>query len=94
MKLQVKIAESVLPKKEGVTQSVIVEFIDDKDKQPFEILFYDIDPYNSGLRKWEVWEFNVKWKSEVFMDEKTGEKSYFTHLICNKVSPIHELGRK
>lgn len=26
----------------------------------------------------------IKWESEVYKDPKTGEKSYFTHLICEK----------
>lgn len=94
MKLQVRIAESVIPQNDKVPQSVIVEFLDDKEKQTFEILFYNLNPYQIGLRKWEVWEFNVKWKSEIFTDEKSGVKSYFTHLICDKVFPIHQLGRK
>lgn len=93
MKLQAKIKESIKLKEGNLPQSVIVEFVDDKEGQDFEVLFYDIDPYRHGLRKWDVWELNVKWKSEIFTDTKTGVKSYFTYLVCDKVKPIFQMGK-
>ena len=45
MKLKAIIRESVELKKGNEPQSVIVEFVEDKDKQNFEVLFYDLDPY-------------------------------------------------
>ena len=45
MKLQAIIRETVEPKQGKLPQSVIVEFLGDKEKQHFEVLFYDLDPY-------------------------------------------------
>ena len=45
MKLQARIKEDPDLKKGNEPQSVIVEFVEDKDKQNFEVLFYDLDPY-------------------------------------------------
>lgn len=91
MKLKAKIVESVPLKVGDYPQSVIVEFVGDKEKQHFEILFFDIDPYNLKIRKWDVWELSIKWKSEVFTDSKTGNNSYFTTLICDKCEPIFQM---
>ena len=91
MKLQARIKEGPDLKKGNEPQSVIVEFVGDKEKQLFEVLFYDVDPYREGIRKWDIWELTIKWKSEVFTDEKTGKKSYFTYLICSKAKPIVQM---
>ena len=91
MKLQARIKEAVDMKNGTEPQSVIVEFVGDKEKQLFEVLFYDLDPYREGIRKWDIWELTIKWKSEVFTDEKTGKKSYFTYLICSKAKPIVQM---
>ena len=91
MKLQARIKEDPDLKKGNEPQSVIVEFVEDKDKQHFEVLFYDLDPYRQGIRKWDICELTIKWKSEVFTDEKTGKKSYFTYLICSKAKPIVQM---
>ena len=91
MKLQARIKEGPDLKKGNEPQSVIVEFVGDKEKQLFEVLFYDVDPYRECIRKWDIWELRIKWKSEVFTDEKTGKKSYFTYLICSKAKPIVQM---
>ena len=91
MKLKAIIRESVELKKGNEPQSVIVEFVEDKEKQHFEVLFFDLDPYREGIRKWDIWELTIKWKSEIFEDEKTGKKSYFTNLTCSKVKPIVQM---
>ena len=91
MKLQARIKEAVDMKNGIAPQSVIVEFVGDKEKQLFEVLFYDLDPYREGIRKWDIWELTIKWKSEVFTDEKTGKKSYFTYLICSKAKPVVQM---
>ena len=91
MKLKAIIRESVELKKSNEPQSVIVEFVEDKEKQHFEVLFFDLDPYREGIRKWDIWELTIKWKSEVFTDEKTGKKSYFTYLICSKAKPVVQM---
>ena len=91
MKLKAIIRESVELKKGNEPQSVIVEFVEDKEKQHFEVLFFDLDPYREGIRKWDIWELTIKWKSEVFEDEKTGKKSYFTYLICSKAKPVLQM---
>ena len=36
--------------------------------------------------------FGIKWESEIFTDEKTKVKSYFTHLICSKAEPFCKVG--
>ena len=91
MKLKAIIRESVELKKGNEPQSVIVEFVEEKEKQHFEVLFFDLDPYREGIRKWDIWELTIKWKSEIFEDEKTGKKSYFTYLTCSKVIPIVQM---
>ncbi|MFN3021806.1 hypothetical protein ACK1KB_12645 [Chryseobacterium sp. TY3] len=91
MKLQAIIRETVEPKQGKLPQSVIVEFLGDKEKQHFEVLFYDLDPYDLKIRKWDTWELTIKWKSEIFVDSKTKAKSYFTYLVCNKAVPIHQM---
>ncbi|ROI08119.1 hypothetical protein EGI11_10730 [Chryseobacterium sp. H3056] len=93
MNLKAVIRESVNLKVDGQPQSVIVEFVGDKKKQHFEILFYDLDPYNEGIRKWDTWELSIKWKSDIFVDPKTGKKSYFTYLLCDKAVPVHQMGK-
>ena len=91
MKLQARIAEGVDLKVDNHPQSIIVEFTEDKSKQRFEVMCYDFDPYQHGIRKWDIWELNVKWKSQIFEDEKTGHKSYFTYLFCTKAKPIMQM---
>ena len=91
MKLQAIIRETVEPKQVDLLQSVIVEFVDDKEKQHFEVLFYDFDPYHHKIRKWDTWELTIKWKSEIFVDPKTKAKSYFTYLFCTRATPVHQL---
>ena len=68
MKLQAIIRETVEPKPVDLPQSVIVEFVGDKEKQHFEVLFYDFDPYQHKIRKWDTWELTIKWKSDIFID--------------------------
>jgi len=34
------------------------------------------------MRKWDIWDLKIKFESEIFTEEKTGKKSYFTHMIC------------
>lgn len=89
MKFKAVIIESVLPD----NNKIIVYFEQDKEKQHFEIEC-KFDAFNLGLRKWEVWELQIKFRSEIFEDPKTKVKSYFTHFICNVATPIHEMGRK
>lgn len=91
MKLQAIIRETVEPKHGKLPQSVIVEFVGDKQKQHFEVLFYDFDPYHLKIRKWDTWELTIKWKSEIFVDPKTEAKSYFTYLFCTKATPVHQM---
>lgn len=71
-------------------KSIIVEFEGDKKKQIFEVkcLF---SPFYLKMRKWDSWYLNIKWESEIFTEEKTGEKSYFTHLICTKAELFHSI---
>lgn len=62
---------------------MVVEFEGDKKKQHFEVKC-SFNPHEHKFRKWDVIDMWIKWESEVFEDPKTGEKSYFTHLICDK----------
>lgn len=79
MKLRGRIIEDVKIN----DKSVIVQFYGDKDDQHFEVncLF---SPFYLEMKKWDSWDFYLKLKSEVFTEPKTGQKSYFTHLICKK----------
>ena len=49
MKLQAKIIESAIPKNGVEKQSIFIEFIDDNDKQHFEISIEDFDAYYLGI---------------------------------------------
>lgn len=79
MKLRATIKEEVHPD----DKSLIVEFEGDPAKQQFEVHLKDGQPYSLRMRKWDTWEFKVKWESEIFEDPK-GQKSYFTHLYAVK----------
>ncbi|MDQ1855774.1 hypothetical protein [Chryseobacterium sp. WLY505] len=79
MKLRGTIKEETSPSK----NTMIVEFEGDKKKQCFEVKC-SFNPHLHRLRKWDVVDMWIKWESEVFEDPKTGDKSYFTHLICDK----------
>lgn len=47
------------------------------------------------MRKWDSWEMAIKWDSEVYKDEKSGLKSCFTYLLCDKaVETNSPYGRK
>jgi len=79
MKLKAIIREEV----KASDKSIIVEFEGDEKKQHFEVkcLF---SPFYLKMKKWESWILNIKMESEIFVEPKTGEKSYFTHLLCKK----------
>lgn len=68
--------------------SVIVLFQKDKSKQHFEV-HCEFNPWNEKMRKWDTWDFKIRWSSEIFTEQKTGIKSYFTHLICSKAKLFH-----
>lgn len=89
MKFKAVIIESV----EVKGDVVVIYFEGDKAKQHFEIKC-EFNAFELGIRKWEVWEFYIKFKSEIFEDSKTKVKSYFTHLVCYKATPVHEVGNK
>lgn len=84
MKLKVIIREEV----KASDKSIIVEFEGDEKKQHFEIICL-FSPFFLEMKKWDSWLLNVKMESEIFVEPKTGEKSYFTHLLCNKASLIN-----
>lgn len=88
MKLRGTIMESLLP----TDSTVIVRFHNDPQKQHFEVKCRDFNPYAKGMRKWDSWDFVIKFESEIFVEPKTEYKSYFTHLICTKAELFHENG--
>ncbi|AZB17564.1 hypothetical protein EG352_07195 [Chryseobacterium indologenes] len=87
MKVRGTIMEDVSPK----DKSVIVRFEGDENNQHFEI-HCNFSPFYKEMKKWDIWDFIIKLKSEVFIDPKTKEKSYFTLLVCSKASLFHENG--
>lgn len=87
MKLRVVIKETI----NLSDQTIIVQFQSDKKKQHFEVKC-EFNPYNHKMRKWDIWDLNIKWESEIFTDDKTGIKSYFTHLICSSAVPFCQVG--
>ena len=64
-------------------KSIVVEFSGDPRKQHFEVKC-SFNPYQKGMRKWDSWELKIRFESEIFTEAKTGEKSYFTHLVCDQ----------
>ncbi|WP_210151250.1 hypothetical protein [Chryseobacterium scophthalmum] len=83
MKLTATVREEIKPD----DKSIILEFQGDKNKQHFEVNC-TFNPYEKGLRKWDTWEFKIRFESEIFIDQKTGNKSYFTHLFCDQANEI------
>lgn len=81
MKLKATIREEVKPSDE----SILIEFYENQKKQNFEVkcLF---SPFDLEMRKWDSWLLTIKMESEIFTDQKTGEKYYFTHLICSNAT--------
>lgn len=75
MKLKATIVDETSPDH----NSVIVSFEGDKNKKHFEIKC-SFNPYVHKMRKWD---------SEVYTDNKTGHKSYFTHLLCDSAVEIN-----
>ena len=86
MKFIVVIIEDVLPD----NNFVIVYFQTDKEKRHFQINCSFI-PYYLKMRKWEVWECNLKFRAEEFVDEKTKNKSYFTHFYCYSAKEVSKI---
>lgn len=83
MKLRAIIREETSP----AINKVIVQFENDKKQQYFEVKC-SFNPHQQGMRKWELWDFSIKWESEVFEDPKTKVKSYFTHLTCDSAKEV------
>lgn len=79
MKLIAIIREEV----QADAKSIIVEFRGDPKKQHFEVKC-TFNPYREGVRKWDSWELKIRFEAEIFTEAKTGEKSYFTHLVCDQ----------
>lgn len=84
MKLKATIVEETTPD----DNSVIVTFESDRSKKHFEVKC-SFNPFIHKIRKWDTWEMVIKWNSEVYTDEKTGLKSYFTYLLCEKAVEIN-----
>jgi len=70
MKLQAIIRDTVNLKQGDLPQSVIVEFVGDKEKQHFEVLFYDFAPYQHKIRKWDTWELSINGKVKFSLNLK------------------------
>jgi hypothetical protein len=79
MKLRAIIREDV----QFNAKSIIVEFSGDPEKHHFEVKC-SFSPYQKKMRKWDAWELKIRFESEIFTEAKTGEKSYFTHLVCDQ----------
>lgn len=77
MKLRAIIREEVKPN----ANYIVVEFDGDDKRQHFEVKC-NFDPYQTGMEKWDIWDLKIRFESEIFTEEKTGEKSYFTHMVC------------
>ena len=86
MKFKVFIEESTQPQSKVVT----VTFRQDKRRKKFEI-FCDFYPFAVGIRKWEIWQLNIKFDSEeIVLDD--GTKTYQTIFTCDKAIPIEKNG--
>lgn len=84
MKLRATIMEETSPQE----NTMVVRFSQDKKQQHFEVKC-SFNPHLKGLRKWDYVLIWIKWESEIFVDSKTGKKSYFTHLTCDKAQEIN-----
>ncbi|WP_312900203.1 hypothetical protein [Chryseobacterium taichungense] len=85
MKLRARIIEETSPQ----INTMIVVFEGDKKMQHFEVKC-SFNPHQAKFRKWDVIILWVKWESEIFTEPKTGKKSYFTHLTCDKAFEISD----
>lgn len=83
MKLRATIIESPVPDE----NTMVLQFEGDEKKQHFQVKC-SFKPWNRRLRKWDYIEAVIKFESEIFEDPKTGGRSYFTHLTCNKAKEI------
>ena len=68
--------------------SVIVTFEGDKNKKHYEVKC-SFNPFVQKMRKWDTWTMVIKWDSEIYTDEKSGSKSYFTYLLCDNAVEIN-----
>lgn len=66
---------------------MIVRFDNDPKEQRFEVRCKFM-PWNDRLRIYDHLEVTIKWESEIITDPETGNKGYFTHLICEKVREL------
>ena len=89
MKFKVVIIESV----EVDGKRVICYFQEDPNKQHFQINC-SFNAFDHGIRKWEVWQFRLRFRSEIFEDPKTKEKTYWTHFDSDSAEPVNVMGRK
>lgn len=46
-----------------------------------------VDPYQTAMGKWDIWELKIKFETEMFDEKKTWEKFYFTYglLQCKSI---------
>lgn len=92
-KIKVHIESSVEPKKNCEESKVVVRFDGDPEKHKHEIYFFDFCPFQSRIRKYEVWNFTLKVKSLSFK-EQNGEETFQTIFYCVHISPVSEMTRK
>lgn len=92
-KIKVMIESKVHPKKNGEESKVIVKFVGDKNQYKHEIYFFDSCPFQSRIRKFETWMFEIKVKSITFK-EQDGTESYHTILYCEKIYLVSDMIRK
>ncbi|WP_131725332.1 hypothetical protein [Chryseobacterium sp. Leaf180] len=67
---------------------IIVSFEGIKNKKHSEIKC-DFNPYVKKIRKLDGWELSITWDSKIYTDKKTGEKPYFTYLLCHRAVEIN-----
>lgn len=86
MKFKLFIAESVQIKGDVI----IAYFIGDEKKQHFKINC-SFNAFQSGIRLWDTWELNIKFRTEILENTETQEKIYNTHFDCDKAKVIDRL---
>lgn len=86
MKLRATIREEV----QVNADTIVVEFQGDEKKQHFEVKC-KFNPYLYKMRKWDTWDLKIRFESEIFTEEKTGHKSYFTHLVCDSATEFNSI---
>ncbi len=71
-------------------EHLIAYFMKDKKKQRFKI-HCTFNAFKAGIKIWDSWELNLKFRAKVLENIETKEKTYITYIECNEAKVIERL---